>query len=103
MTGALGQAALALAKRGLAVFPLQPRKKIPLKDSHGFKDASTGLAVVEMWWHRNPRLKTSTRRLPSGVNCAGRRRACTQGGEPRLTLSARRGLGLGSPASPKHL
>ena len=44
--------ALALAARGLAVFPCAERK-VPLT-THGFKDASTNSAIVRLWWARWP-------------------------------------------------
>jgi hypothetical protein len=46
-------AALALAKRGLAVFPLKPRDKIPLT-AHGCKDASCSPERIEAWWSKWP-------------------------------------------------
>ena len=45
--------ALAYAKLGWAVFPVQPRVKAPLT-AHGFKDASTAEAVNRGWWMRWP-------------------------------------------------
>ena len=36
------------------VFRLIPRGKIPLKGSHGFKDATTDLAQIEAWWTEVP-------------------------------------------------
>jgi Bifunctional DNA primase/polymerase, N-terminal/AAA domain/Homeodomain-like domain len=45
--------ALALAKRGLKVFPLKPRDKVPLTE-HGFKDATTDTAQIKAWWERWP-------------------------------------------------
>nr|QOL00349.1 hypothetical protein [uncultured organism] len=50
---ALGKAALWYAKQGVAVFPCEPRGKQPLT-AHGFKDASTDLAVVRAWWTATP-------------------------------------------------
>jgi hypothetical protein len=47
------QHALALAKRGLAVFPLKPRDKIPLT-THGCKDASCSPERIEEWWSKWP-------------------------------------------------
>jgi hypothetical protein len=47
------KAALALAKRNLAVFPLKPRDKIPLT-AHGFKDASCSPERIEEWWAKWP-------------------------------------------------
>ena len=46
-------AALALASRGLAVFPLLPRKKFPLT-INGFKDGVTDLEQVRAWWTKHP-------------------------------------------------
>jgi hypothetical protein len=46
-------AAWGFAKRGIRVFPCWPGEKTPATE-HGFKDASSGLAVIEQWWLRNP-------------------------------------------------
>jgi Bifunctional DNA primase/polymerase, N-terminal/Primase C terminal 1 (PriCT-1) len=46
-------AALALASRGMAVFPLKPRDKIPIT-KHGCKDATVDLEVVSAWWEGYP-------------------------------------------------
>lgn len=47
--------ALALAARGLAVFPCRPRDKRPAT-AHGLKDATTDTATIEQWWHHGPDL-----------------------------------------------
>jgi hypothetical protein len=47
------QTALALAARGLYVFPLLPRAKTPATES-GFKDASTDPGLIAHWWSQNP-------------------------------------------------
>jgi hypothetical protein len=49
----LGQYALALARRRLAVFPCVPRGKEPATD-HGFYDATTDSSLIESWWRRDP-------------------------------------------------
>lgn len=46
---ALGYAALALAGKGYAVFPLHPRAKEPLPID-GFLSATTDAAKIERWW-----------------------------------------------------
>jgi len=48
------EAALYYAKKGIPVFPLAPSSKIPLKDSHAVKDATTDLKQVEAWWKGSP-------------------------------------------------
>lgn len=35
------------AKHGFSVFPLAPKSKVPLKDSHGFKDATKSRSEIE--------------------------------------------------------
>lgn len=45
--------ALALARRGLHVFPCRPRDKLPAT-ARGCKDAVTDPAVIEMWWRQDP-------------------------------------------------
>ncbi|MBV9727449.1 MAG: bifunctional DNA primase/polymerase, partial [Gammaproteobacteria bacterium] len=52
----LGQAALAFANRGLYVFPILPRKKIPdgRFTPHGFKDATVDTERIMRFWRDNP-------------------------------------------------
>lgn len=45
--------ALALAARGISVFPCQPDNKRPITP-HGFKDASSDPAFMEAWWKQWP-------------------------------------------------
>lgn len=52
MTSRLARAALRYAEKGWHVFPLAPKTKEPIAKSHGFKDASVDLEVVEHWWRR---------------------------------------------------
>jgi hypothetical protein len=49
------EAALDWVHRGLPVFPLRPRNKIPFKDSQGFKDATRDEAIIRNWWRRTPK------------------------------------------------
>jgi len=42
------------ASRGWAVFPLKPKDKKPLKDSNGFKDATTDGEKLKAWWGQHP-------------------------------------------------
>lgn len=46
--------ALYYARQGYPVFPLVPGDKIPLKDSRGFLDATTSIALVEQFWTKTP-------------------------------------------------
>ncbi|MEZ5277106.1 MAG: bifunctional DNA primase/polymerase [Opitutaceae bacterium] len=55
-------AALALARQGLPVFPCAPGAKNPLT-AHGFKDASVDEDVIKSWWKTNP---TANIGLPTG-------------------------------------
>jgi hypothetical protein len=45
--------AIALAQRGMAVFPCWPQTKRPAT-ANGFKDATTERNAIEQWWHREP-------------------------------------------------
>ena len=47
----LGQMALALARRGIAVFPCRPRGKEPATPN-GCKDATTGAELILHWWQQ---------------------------------------------------
>ena len=51
--GSLLKPALALAKRGMAVFPLKARDKIPIT-KHGCLDATSNLEQVRSWWGKYP-------------------------------------------------
>jgi len=42
--------ALAYARHGLAVFPLQYAGKIPMKGTHGHKDATTDESIIKRWF-----------------------------------------------------
>lgn len=46
-------AALKWGKRGLPVFPCDPKNKSPLT-ANGFKDATTSLDQIKRWWEANP-------------------------------------------------
>src|SRR5699024_10002563 len=50
------QAALKYASWGWAVLPLLPDAKIPLKDSHGVKDATTDPEVIRSWFEKTDNL-----------------------------------------------
>lgn len=50
----LHKAAAGYAQRGLAVFPLSPKTKMPLKGSKGFKEATTNLDQIHQWWALTP-------------------------------------------------
>ena len=51
----LHRAAIAYAKRGTAVFPLQPRGKEPAT-ANGVKQATTDTAAIDGWWTAGPDL-----------------------------------------------
>lgn len=41
-------------EKGFAIYPLAPGTSVPLKGSHGFKDATTDQAQAAKWWHDQP-------------------------------------------------
>jgi hypothetical protein len=45
--------ALALAERGLHIFPCLPRDKRPAT-ANGLKDATTDAATIKQWWREEP-------------------------------------------------
>jgi hypothetical protein len=48
----LCNAAIAYASRGFAIFPCQPRGKVPATP-HGCRDATKDLAQIAAWWREN--------------------------------------------------
>lgn len=58
----LAQAALAYAKRGWFVFPLQTASKVPMAHTAGLNDSSNDLDAVKAWWEKYPRANI-------GVDC----------------------------------
>lgn len=50
----LGASALWYAEQGLAVFPLQPAAKVPMRGSRGCKDATADPDRVRAWWEQRP-------------------------------------------------
>ena len=48
------KAALAYAKHGIRVFPIQPNDKRPFPRSHGCLDATTNTDVITRWWTDHP-------------------------------------------------
>ena len=48
------RAAFRLAMRGLHVFPLTPGTKVPMKGTHGCRNASRDLNLVRAWWAKWP-------------------------------------------------
>jgi hypothetical protein len=51
---ALTESAIWYAEHNIAVFPLQPRSKIPMPGSRGSKDATTDLDKIKSWWEQTP-------------------------------------------------
>lgn len=62
----LGDVALALAHRGLAVHPLAPGGKEACT-SRGTSDATTDERVIKGWWHREPHLNIGINAGRSGL------------------------------------
>lgn len=59
------EAAIRYAQRGIPVFPLVPRNKMPLISTKaggkGVYDATTDLSQVEAWWTRHPQANIGIR------------------------------------------
>ena len=45
--------AMALAQKGMAVFPCRPQDKRPAT-ANGLKDATTDLDIIRQWWRQEP-------------------------------------------------
>jgi hypothetical protein len=50
--------AMALAQKGMAVFPCRPQDKLPATE-HGCKDATTDLDIIRQWWRQKPQLNVA--------------------------------------------
>lgn len=62
----LAAAAVVYAHRGWFVFPLVPRRKVPLT-THGLNDASCDPALVAGWWREQPQANIGVACGPSGL------------------------------------
>ena len=51
---ALADSAKWYGEHGIAVFPLQPRTKIPMRGSRGCKEATTNIDQISSWWEQTP-------------------------------------------------
>jgi hypothetical protein len=98
----LAAAAVACARRGWHVFPVVPRRKVPLT-KNGLLDASTDLGLVGAWWEEYPRANIGVACGPSGllvvdVDVADAMRAWGElaagygGHEPTLTARTSKGV-----------
>lgn len=47
------EAALAYAKAGIPIFPVEPKGKKPINDN-GFKGATTDIKKIKDWWRKHP-------------------------------------------------
>ena len=54
MMDTLASASFRYALRRVAIFPLAPGSKCPIKDSHGLRDATDDPDVTRVRWQRNP-------------------------------------------------
>ena len=54
MTDALVSASFRYALRRIAIFPLVPGRKIPIKGSHGLRDATDDSDVARARWKHTP-------------------------------------------------
>jgi Bifunctional DNA primase/polymerase, N-terminal/Primase C terminal 1 (PriCT-1) len=63
----LCNAAIAYVTRGFAIFPCQPRGKVPATP-HGCRDATKDLTRISAWWRENPSYNVAVATGPgSGV------------------------------------
>jgi hypothetical protein len=62
----LGQAALAYAAKGFAVFPCKPRSKHPLTE-RGFLDATFNTGQITEWWRSMPTANVGLSCIASGL------------------------------------
>ena len=62
----LCDAALDYAAHGWHIFPCKPHEKIPLTE-HGFKDATTDVAIIKVWWQQWPDANIGLACGPAGI------------------------------------
>ncbi len=62
MSDSIAQAAMALARADVPIFPLKPNGKEPLT-SHGYLDATTDPSQIRVWWERWPQANIG---MPTG-------------------------------------
>jgi hypothetical protein len=60
-------AALLWASKGVPVFPTQAGSKIPLSGSKAFKDATTDINQIDIWWTTNPEFNVAA--SPDAAGC----------------------------------
>ena len=60
-------AAIELSNRGLRVFPLTPRTKVPRWGSKGFHDATTDIGQIREWWATDPHANIGVRTVGLAV------------------------------------
>jgi hypothetical protein len=54
----MNRTAIALAQKGMAVFPCRPQDKRPAT-ANGFKDATTDLDIIRQWWRQEPQFNVA--------------------------------------------
>lgn len=85
---ALLKAALWYARRGVAVFPCEPRGKRPLT-AHGLKDATTDADTIRAWWEwhcTGANVGAPTGHLFDVIDLDGREAVGATYGNPDLTF-----------------
>lgn len=59
--------ALAYQQHGFAVYPMVPNDRIPLKGTHGYKDASNDPVKAKEWWGQHPEYNIGLSLIDTGV------------------------------------
>jgi hypothetical protein len=67
MRAQLLNAAIELADRGLSVFPLAPRTKIPRRGSRGLNDATRDIDQIHEWWTTDSQANIGVRTVELAV------------------------------------
>jgi hypothetical protein len=57
--------ALKLASQGVPVYPLATNSKVPLKGTHGYKDATTDTEQITAWFNNNQQLNVGLALSPA--------------------------------------
>lgn len=86
--------ALAYQKNGFAVYPLVPGDRIPLKGSHGYKDATRDPERAKEWWGQHPAYNIGLSLVDRGILVLDIDRGHASGSDGVATIAAQYEKGM---------